>query len=117
MVISVFALAITLITFIGSVKTYADPESNLSGYEYKKYLNFEYYKQQEQEFNADKKNLNYLAGLSDSDWKSRWNLHREMAIAEVLHKEKSSFFSDAIVFVVFSLLFGLHFYLYRRFVV
>jgi ABC-type dipeptide/oligopeptide/nickel transport system permease component len=117
MVISVFALAITLLTFFGSVRAYGDPESNLSGYEYKKYLSFEYYKQQEQEYNTDKKNMNYLASLSDSDWKSRWNLHRETSIAEVIHKEKSSFFEEFIYFIVFSILLGLHFYLYRRFVI
>lgn len=117
MVISVFALAITLLTFFGSARAYIDPESNLSGYEYKKYLSFEYYKQQEQEYNTDKKNMNYLASLSDADWKSRWKLQRETSIAEVLHKEKANFFEEFIYFVVFSLLLGLHLYFYRRFVV
>lgn len=115
MTICTFTLAITFLTLLGSIRTYVDPESDLSGYEYKKYLSFEYYKQQELEFNTDKKNPLYLASLTEENWKDRWTLHRETAIAETLHKEKSAFFYEFIYLFLFSLLLVIHIYLYKKF--
>lgn len=117
MVISVFSLALTLLLFLGEVKDYKMPSFALKGDVYKKYLDFDYFREQElKTINGTKPNANVtsaLPTLSYEEWDKRWKEFRVFAIADRVQEARSDMFELLCSFIIFSFLFVGHFIIYK----
>lgn len=121
MTICTLGLAITLIFMGDSIMTINDPGGSLTGTAYKKYSNFEYFKQEEQkeiQKNTDAKLGTVGAKTPEINWQEKWIHHKDLSIAAKTHEAKYSLYhSELITFLIFGVFLGVHFFLYRKFIV
>lgn len=117
MVISVFSLALTTLLFLGEVKDYALPGGSLKGQEYKKYLYFDYFRDQElkEESLTKPGESSALKMLSYNEWMARWKDFRTFATEATVQDARSDMFNSLCSFIIFSFLFVGHFLLFKRY--
>lgn len=119
MVISVFSLALTLILFLGEYKDYSLPSAALKGQEYKKYLHFDYFRDQELKAETvskkDSEEPSFLMSLSYDEWIQRWKEFRLFTVESAVQEARSDMFNLLFSFIVFSFLFVGHYILFKRF--
>lgn len=119
MVISVFSLALTLILFLGEYKNYSLPSAALKGQEYKKYLHFEYFRDQEIKAEADVQRdtvePSSLMSLSYDEWIARWKEFRVFTVEAAVQEARSEMFNLLFSFLIFSFLFVGHYILFKQY--
>jgi hypothetical protein len=121
--IAVFAICSIVLTtvfimMLDSCVAIKDPTSDLKGYAFKKYSSYEYFKQEEEKdlIKASSKE-SPRKELTDDEFKKRWNLFKEVSVADVVHSAKESLYhGEKNTFIAFTILLLFHLGLYRKFV-
>lgn len=109
------ALAITLFTFSSGLLSLVAPESSLSESVFSRYNNFDYYVEGKKEKQNNKDLQSLYTGITDEDWKDKWQKYKEAKIAEEKHDGMGAITSSIVSFFVFGGLFLLNGFFYRKY--
>lgn len=113
-ILSSFVSLICLVMILSSTISFFKPEIEIKGSDYKRHINFEFFKQKELTNFTDKKMNEDLLKLSEKEWVERWELSKKLNIQEIIHSNKTSLVSTGITLVSFLIILGIHFKLYRK---
>lgn len=114
MVICSIIVAIVSLCFMIDLVNFYNPEVAIEGSDYKKFISFEYFKQQELKNSIDSKYGPDLTKLTEVEWNARWDMFKNVTLLEEKHDAKVDILEEIASLIFFLAFFLGHFYLYRR---